>query len=505
MKRTFYIVLAGLLMCCGMMRAQQNALQQRAAEEEKKGHVAGARSLYVQAFEESVAQGQTAQGVTCGTKAASLYYMENDYKEAFAFLHRVEAVIASDRNADASGKAAMRYDVAKVRLQMYVRLKKSANAREQLDHMLSLADASHDDALKRDALYHKAIYHYSFGQLKEGDAAFVKMAAMLTEHKEYDKVDEAYGTLIKTARKSGNAAMLARTYGSYMAWKDSVRDIAFDDEIDVLKKQIAAQEASLQEKDNMLGRQHVVTITLVTLTALLAGVLVLLVLVLLYFVAARRRQNKALREARESNARKAAFVGRISEYMEPALSRLDSSVPEVKALTRFVRHIQTYATLETDSVEADKDDWMSSLEETQMQTFSQALMDAVKDRVKSGVTLVLNVPHMTAPIHREYVTQILQHLLENAARYTPENGKITLEFRKRSPHKYQYIVTDSGEGIPVERHSEVFVPFAEAKDLTEGDGLGLPICRSMAQRMGGNLEIDAQYTKGARFVLELRA
>ena len=45
----------------------------------------------------------------------------------------------------------------------------------------------------------------------------------------------------------------------------------------------------------------------------------------------------------------------------------------------------------------------------------------------------------------------------------------------------------------------------EAKDLTTGDGLGLPICRQMALKMDGDLEIDPEYTKGTRFVLSLHA
>ena len=43
----------------------------------------------------------------------------------------------------------------------------------------------------------------------------------------------------------------------------------------------------------------------------------------------------------------------------------------------------------------------------------------------------------------------------------------------------------------------------EIKDLTTGDGLGLPICKQMAQNMKGDLSIDSSFTKGARFVLDL--
>ena len=110
---------------------------------------------------------------------------------------------------------------------------------------------------------------------------------------------------------------------------------------------------------------------------------------------------------------------------------------------------------------------------------------------------------MNATIHKEYVTHILQHLLKNAAEYTPADGKITLDFKKRGPHTYQFLVSDTGQGIAEEKREDIFKPFLEIRDLTTGDGLGLPICKQMALKMNGDLDIDPQFTKGTRFVLEL--
>ena len=59
--------------------------------------------------------------------------------------------------------------------------------------------------------------------------------------------------------------------------------------------------------------------------------------------------------------------------------------------------------------------------------------------------------------------------------------------------------------IPEEKREDVFKPFLEIRDLTKGDGLGLPICKQMALKMKGDLEIDPQYVKGTRFVLDLHA
>lgn len=502
MNRKFFVSLLSLILCCAVMTAQEiqkSQLQQRAEEEETRGKLASARSLYLRAFDDYAAKGQTKECVTCGTKATSLYYRESLYKEAFEFLHNVDRAIANDKKLSGSEKSALRYYVVKERLQMYIRLKKSVNALEQLKAMENFANAAKDDAVTNDMLYSKAIYHYSFGQTAEGNAAFKVMAQKLTAQKEYDKVDEVYQTLIKNSRRMGNAGMLTQTYSSYIAWKDSVNALAFADEIGALQQQIKEHEASIAEKDSSLKTRKIVIVSLCVLTAILAGVLVLGVFVLLYFIAARRKQNNIIKMANESNAQKAKFICNIANHMKPTLSKLDASKPEVKALIDFSKHMQTFAELESGEGESVE------LEDTQMQAFSEELVAEIKGKVKSGVSLVVNVPRMTAPINKEYVTHILRHLLANAAFYTPENGKITLEFKKRSPHKYQYVLTDSGEGIPEEKQMSVFVPFLEVKDLTEGDGLGLPICRQMAVKMGGNLEMDPAFTKGARFILELHA
>jgi signal transduction histidine kinase len=123
--------------------------------------------------------------------------------------------------------------------------------------------------------------------------------------------------------------------------------------------------------------------------------------------------------------------------------------------------------------------------------------------VKPNVNLTVNAPKTDININKEYVSHIITHLLGNAAIYTPKGGNIWLDVKKRSPHTYQIMVSDTGCGIPEEKREDIFKPFLEIRDLTQGDGLGLPICKQMALKMNGDLNIDPQFTKGTRFVLEL--
>ena len=116
----------------------------------------------------------------------------------------------------------------------------------------------------------------------------------------------------------------------------------------------------------------------------------------------------------------------------------------------------------------------------------------------------MNVPRVNVRTNAEALENILLYLLGNAASHT-ESGKITLEFKKRSAHSGQFIVTDTGCGIPEEKRASLFKPFTEVQDLTKGDGLGLPTCSLMAYKLNGTLRLDEDYKKGTRFVLELHS
>ncbi|MCR4603676.1 MAG: sensor histidine kinase [Prevotella sp.] len=499
MNRKLIYVLLSLFFCCLSVSAQgatKSDLQLQAEGEHAKGHIATARYLYIRSFEDYVSNGQLQQGVWCATKATALYYNENFYKEAFDLLRRVDQTI--EAKAQGTDKDALHYMTTKERLQMYMKLRKTASALDQLNIMERQVGAVHNDSLSNDLLYNKAIYYYSFGQNQKGNAVFKEMSDKLTAVGDYDKVDQVYQTLIANGRKSNNASMVAQSYSNYIEWKDSVNALKKAAEIDALNQRIAANEATIADKDSSLSSRQVIIIGLIVLAVALAAALIFGGLVLLRFITTTRKQKKTINELKENNALKAKFISNISAQLDPSLQRLDSKIPEVKALKDFSEHIQTLAQLDTNNDEVE-------LEEVQVQSYCEAMMEEIRGKVKDNVELIVKAPKMSAMINKEYVSHILRHLLNNAAIYTPEGGHITLDFKKRSAHTQQFLVLDTGCGIPEEKREDVFKPFLEIKDLSQGDGLGLPICKQMAQKMNGDLSIDASFTKGTRFVLDLRA
>ena len=492
------ILSLSLFLSCGLIHAQEaqmSELQQRAETSLKEKKTADARYHFIRAYEDYMNKGNCQAGTECGVKAVALYYKENYYKEAFDLLSRIEQNIKGDPSA----KAAMFYLTSKERYEMYMRMKRSASALEHLKAMENHANASGKDELKNDVLYNKAIYYYSFGQTAQGNAVFKEMASKLTNSKEYDKVDQAYKTLIANGRKSGNANLVANSYSNYIAWKDSAIAMKHADDIKALENKITDLNTTIEDKDSSLTTRQAAIVGLSILAAALAAALVLGALVLMRFILLTRKQKKQIDLANDSNALKAKFISNISAQMNPTLQKFDQSKPEVKALMDFNSHIQQLSDLENSDAEE------MEFEEIRIPEFCEELMEEIRNKVISDVNLTVNAPKMSANFYKPYVSHILSHLLRNAAIYTPAEGTVTLEFKKRGAHSYQFLVANTGEPIPEEKREDVFKPFLEIKDLTEGDGLGLPICKQMALKMKGDLEIDPKFTKGTRFILDLHS
>lgn len=105
--------------------------------------------------------------------------------------------------------------------------------------------------------------------------------------------------------------------------------------------------------------------------------------------------------------------------------------------------------------------------------------------------------------------QIISNLVSNAVKFTPEGGAITVGAKEDpATHGVVVAVTDTGRGIPADRLVDVLQPFVQISDSysreTGGVGLGLSICKSLAEAMGGRLSITSQVGKGTTVEVNLR-
>jgi signal transduction histidine kinase len=97
--------------------------------------------------------------------------------------------------------------------------------------------------------------------------------------------------------------------------------------------------------------------------------------------------------------------------------------------------------------------------------------------------------------------RIVDTLIDNAIKYTTQ-GSITLR-TSIADDVLSICVEDTGTGIPEGEEEHIFERFVKLDDFKKGLGLGLPLCRTLCQRLGGNVTLDRNYHPGARFVVTL--
>ena len=100
------------------------------------------------------------------------------------------------------------------------------------------------------------------------------------------------------------------------------------------------------------------------------------------------------------------------------------------------------------------------------------------------------------------LTKTLLQMLDNANQFTKQ-GTITIGCQQPDEHSVQFVVSDTGIGIPEEDAERVFEQFTKLDYYSEGLGLGLTLCRRCAELMGGTFVLDTTYKEGARFIFTL--
>lgn len=513
MKTGYYIIL--FVVCFStILQAQNRAdemMKQAQSNLEQKDYTK-ARYLFIQAYKSFANEGDYTQAIECGTKAASLYYRENYYQEAFDLCRQMNQFLLTEEQKAQKTFYNQRFLVTKERLQMYIQLKNAAQAQLQLNELDNLASQAGDNKLSDDLLYTQTSYYYTFGQNDKGDSSFRKLINQYRDKKEYDKVSECYKTLIAIARKANNAPLMERTYENFIVWTDSVKALTAQDKLSVLQKDYDKSLQTIQEKEDILSGKQYIIAGLCVVVVILVAALLFGVFLLLRFLVINRKLKKIIQTTNEHSEQQTKFIQNISAQMKPTLDRLDASAGElsatapeqagsiqarVQALKQFGVNIQELSSLES-----------SLLEPYETQSFSvggfcKKTMEKVKEVVQPDVEVIVDAPQLDIKTNAEQLERILLHLLKNAALYT-SSGKIRLEFKRKGAHSCQFIVSDNGTGIPAEQKESLFKPFNETRDLAQGDGLGLPICALIANKMNGNLSIDMEYNKGCRFILALR-
>jgi signal transduction histidine kinase len=138
---------------------------------------------------------------------------------------------------------------------------------------------------------------------------------------------------------------------------------------------------------------------------------------------------------------------------------------------------------------------------------SEVVTSTEQTTATNGQRFVVDVPDepLTASADREKLRQIVANLVDNAVKFSPEGGTVTVEAR-RSGAAVEVRVVDQGIGIPAGEQERIFRKFHRAEGGGRnrgGTGLGLFIARGLVAAMGGRIWVDSAEGRGSSFAFEL--
>lgn len=243
-----------------------------------------------------------------------------------------------------------------------------------------------------------------------------------------------------------------------------------------------------------------------------------------------RKQAEALRGERDraeaASRAKTHFLSRVSHELRTPLNAIlgfaqlldmDPSLPPrqhawVAAILRSGQHLLSLVddVLDLSSaqtgqlrVETASVDLVRAAEEGWSMVAARAAQSDVRldDRLdRSRPWVVLADP--------KRVRQVLSNLLSNAVKYNRPGGRVGLRIETRGTGWLALAVEDSGPGLDEAQLARLFTPFdrlGAQRGVVEGTGLGLSLCRQLAEAMGGHIEVRSQPGAGSCFTLVLPA
>ncbi len=168
---------------------------------------------------------------------------------------------------------------------------------------------------------------------------------------------------------------------------------------------------------------------------------------------------------------------------------------DADALERHVRNMLDMTRLEAGGVVARRD-WHSAEE---VVGCAMRRVEPLFTGRKVSITVDGRMPLVS--IDASLVEQMLVNLLENAAKHSPEGSPVDIDVRQEGA-RLRVEVGDRGPGVPAEDRDRVFRKFERGDDVgaRHGAGIGLAICRAVAQLHGGTISVRDRKGGGAEFV-----
>jgi PAS domain S-box-containing protein len=226
-------------------------------------------------------------------------------------------------------------------------------------------------------------------------------------------------------------------------------------------------------------------------------------------------------EAERANRAKSEFLSRMSHELRTPLNSilgfaqlldLDELSSEqrdgVEHILKGGRHLLELINEVLDISRIEANSMSLSLEPVPLAHSVQEVVELIEPlAAEKGVRLDLDLEHFGFEhilCDRQRFQQILLNLLSNAVKYNRPNGEVSVSLEGKDTEA-RISVRDTGLGIPEERMDDLFKPFqrlGREESSVEGTGLGLTLCKRLAELMGGKLGVQSFQGQGSIFSIQ---
>ena len=259
-----------------------------------------------------------------------------------------------------------------------------------------------------------------------------------------------------------------------------------------------------------------------------------IIVLLIAFTLYRRRENRKLKrlneqlqhanlKAEESTRMKMEFIKNISHEIRTPLNVLNGFTqimlePGMEMDDKTKDNIRERIRKSTIRV-TELFDKMLELSDVESQTFIERLDNVTPLDVLTEAALHAHMDKqthinfhqhiepeargITVHTNRKQLIRVLTLLLYNAIQFTPKGDVSVRVSCSPDQQNVQFIVEDTGIGIPQQESERIFEEFVQLNEYVDGAGIGLTVARRIARRLGGDVTLDTTYTEGARFVVNL--
>ncbi len=241
-----------------------------------------------------------------------------------------------------------------------------------------------------------------------------------------------------------------------------------------------------------------------------------------------RELEIAVKEAEAANKAKSEFLSGMSHELRTPLTAIigfsqvlaeqyfgelnEKQAEYVKDILESGEHLLSLINdvLDLAKVEAGKTEL--ELSRFNMKELLENSLVMIKEKaLKRSISLEARISpaldNLTITADQRRLKQVMFNLLSNAAKFTPDRGRITVEARRKG-EELIVSVADTGIGIDPKAQKNIFVEFYQAHvgptDKTPGTGLGLPLSKSFIEMHGGRIWVESEGKgKGSRFIFTL--